>query len=67
MCKFFNFVENRRRIKKNKIPKIFTNEYSERIIKNLPFNLTKSQIDVFNEINLDLLSKKECLELFREM
>ena len=65
MCKFFNFVENRRRIKKNKIPKIFTSVHSERIIKKLPFNLTRSQIDVFNEISLDLLSKNRMFRIIQ--
>ena len=53
---FLALSENRKRIKKNKIPKVFSNEYSKKIIKNLSFNLTKSQIDVFEEINYDLLS-----------
>ena len=53
---FLTLSENRKRIKKNKIPKFFNNKCSKKIINNLPFNLTKSQINVFNEINYDLLS-----------
>ena len=53
---FFALSENRRRIKKNKIPKVFNNDSAKKIIKNLPFNLTQSQIEVYNEVNLDLLS-----------
>jgi ATP-dependent DNA helicase RecG len=53
---FFALSENRRRIKKNKIPKVFNSDSAKKIIKNLPFNLTQSQIEVYNEVNLDLLS-----------
>ena len=53
---FFALSENRRRIKKNKIPKVFNSDLAKKIIKNLPFNLTQSQIEVYNEVNLDLLS-----------
>ena len=62
---FLTLSENRRRIKKNKIPKIFTSVHSERIIKELPFNLTRSQIDVFNEISLDLLSKNRMFRIIQ--
>jgi ATP-dependent DNA helicase RecG len=53
---FLALSENRKRIKKGKVPKVFNNDYSKKIIKNLPFNLTQSQIKVYDEINLDLLS-----------
>ena len=62
---FLTLSKNRRRIKKNKIPKIFTSVHSERIIKKLPFNLTRSQIDVFNEISLDLLSKNRMFRIIQ--
>tara|TARA_B100000886_G_scaffold114838_2_gene77257 strand:+ start:8501 stop:10543 length:2043 start_codon:yes stop_codon:yes gene_type:complete len=53
---FLALSENRRRIKKNKIPKIFNSKLSEMIIKNLPFELTNSQKNVLSEINFDLKS-----------
>ena len=62
---FLALSENRKRIKKNKVPKFFKNEYSKKIIKNLPFNLTKSQIDVFNEINYDLLSNNRMFRIIQ--
>ena len=57
--------ENRKRIKKDKIPKVFNSEYSMKIIKNLSFNLTKSQINVLNEINSDLLSKNRMFRIIQ--
>ena len=62
---FLALSENRKRIKKNKVPKFFKNEYSKKIIKNLPFSLTKSQIDVFNEINYDLLSNNRMFRIIQ--
>ena len=40
---FITLSENRKRIKKSKVPKKFDNEYSATIIKNLPFKLTLGQ------------------------
>ena len=51
---FLTLSENRKRIKKGKIPKIFKNTISSKILKELPFKLTKSQEIALNEINLDL-------------
>jgi ATP-dependent DNA helicase RecG len=62
---FLALSENRKRIKKNKIPKVFNNEYSKIIIENLPFNLTKSQIKVLNEINFDLLSSNRMFRIIQ--
>ncbi|MDC0409630.1 ATP-dependent DNA helicase RecG [Pelagibacteraceae bacterium] len=62
---FLVLSDNRKRIKKNKVPKFFKNEYSKKIIKNLPFNLTKSQIDVFKEINYDLLSNNRMFRIIQ--
>ncbi len=53
---FLSLSENRKRIKKNKLPKVFSNQNSNSIISKLPFELTNSQKKVLNEINLDLLS-----------
>ena len=53
---FITLSENRKRIKKSKVPKKFDNEYSATIIKNLPFKLTLGQKKTINEINFDLTS-----------
>jgi len=62
---FLALSENRRRIKKNKIPKVFNNKYSKEIINDLPFQLTKSQIGVFNEINNDLSSNNRMFRIIQ--
>ena len=62
---FFALSENRRRIKKNKIPKVFNSDSAKKIIKNLPFNLTQSQIEVYNEINVDLLSDNRMFRIIQ--
>ena len=54
--------ENRKKIKKQKKEKIFKSSISNRIIKKLPFILTKSQKFVLKEINEDLKSN---LKMFR--
>ena len=53
---FLVLSENRKRIKKAKTPKIFSNKLSNQTIKKLPFKLTKSQIKVLDEIKSDLTS-----------
>ncbi len=62
---FLTLSENRKRIKKIKIPKKFTNKYSEILIKTLPFELTSSQKEVLNEINLDLLSNRRMFRILQ--
>ena len=57
--------ENRKRIKKNKLPKKFDNIYSNLIIKNLPFKLTVSQKKVLKDINSDLLSNKKMFRIIQ--
>ena len=51
---FLTLSANRKRIKKEKTPKIFKNTISSKILKELPFKLTKSQEIALDEINLDL-------------
>ena len=53
---FLALSENRKRIKRKKSPKKFNDKYENIIIKNLSFKLTKSQRNVLEEINIDLLS-----------
>ncbi len=48
--------ENRKKIKRNKRKKIFKLIISKKILENLPFQLTKSQKKVLEEINQDLKS-----------
>ncbi len=62
---FLTLSENRKRVKKSKIPKVFNNKYSEMIIKSLPFKLTNSQKNVLSEINSDLLSKNRMFRIIQ--
>ena len=62
---FLTLLENRKKIKINKFPKKFTNEYSEQIKKNLPFELTDDQEKTLNEINQDLLSNKRMFRIIQ--
>ncbi len=57
--------ENRKRIKKEKIPKIFKNTFSSKILKELPFKLTKSQVNALSEINLDLKDPKRMFRILQ--
>ncbi len=60
---FLTLSENRKRIKKEKLPKKFLNKLSVNIKKRLPFTLTKSQENVLNEISDDLLSAKRMFRI----
>ena len=62
---FLTLSENRKRIKRDKNPKKFNNEYSELIINNLPFKLTSDQNKVLDEINKDLLSNKRMFRIIQ--
>ncbi len=62
---FLTLSENRKRIKINKAPKIFTNKNSELIKNALPFKLTNDQEKVLKEINLDLLSNKRMFRIIQ--
>ncbi len=62
---FLALSENRKRIKKEKIPKVFKNTISTKIIKELPFKLTKSQESVLNEINIDLKNPKRMFRILQ--
>jgi ATP-dependent DNA helicase RecG len=62
---FLSLSENRKRIKKNKPPKIFNDNYSEFVIKKLPFELTASQKSVLKEINEDLLSNDRMFRIIQ--
>ncbi len=62
---FFVLSENRKRIKKNKISKVFSKKKSELIKNNLPFVLTQSQENVLKEINDNLSSKKRMFRIIQ--
>ncbi len=62
---FLTLSENRKRIKKKKYPKIFNTKYSEKIIKNLPFELTHSQKNVLHQINSDLFSNDRMFRIIQ--
>ena len=62
---FITLSENRKRIKRNKIPKTFSTNSSEFIKKKLPFRLTKSQENVLSEINNDLLSEQRMFRIIQ--
>ena len=62
---FLTLSDNRKRIKRNKNPKKLTNNFSEQIINNLPFILTKSQIKVLQEINSDLSSNNRMFRIIQ--
>ena len=64
---FLTLSENRKRIKKTKKNKVFSESISKEILKILPFKLTSGQKNSLNEINLDLRSGKECLGFYKEM
>ena len=62
---FLTLSENRKRIKKEKTPKILKTSNSSRILKELPFKLTKSQESVLNEINLDLNNPRRMFRILQ--
>ncbi len=62
---FLTLSENRKRIKKEKKNKVFNEIYAKRIIKQLPFQLTKSQKKVLDEINIDLKSKERMFRIIQ--
>ncbi len=62
---FLTLSENRKRIKKNKVPKEINNEYSDLILKKLPFKLTNSQINVLDEIISDLQGNKRMFRIIQ--
>jgi ATP-dependent DNA helicase RecG len=62
---FFTLLENRKKIKKIKIPKNILKNKSNIIEKNLPFTLTKSQKNVLEDINVDLKSKRRMFRIIQ--
>ena len=62
---FFTLLENRKRIRKNKLSKKFINQKSNFIEKSLPFVLTDSQKKVLADINKDLISEKRMFRILQ--
>ncbi len=62
---FLALSVNRKRIKIKKSPKKFNSNYSNFIIKHLPFKLTNSQKKVFSEINSDLQSNSRMFRIIQ--
>ena len=62
---FFTLLENRNRIKQNKIPKKFTMSTSDIVLKKLPFTLTKSQKKVLKQVNEDLSGNKRMFRIIQ--
>jgi len=62
---FLTLSENRKRIRKKKTPKKFSLEFCETIIKKLPFELTRSQKKVLNEVNFDLMSDNRMFRIIQ--
>ena len=60
---FFTLSENRKRIKREKLPKNFLEQKSKYIERKLPFTLTISQKKVLIEINKDFASKKRMFRI----
>ena len=56
---------NRKKIKKIKKNKSFKSTFCNEILKNLPFELTKSQKNVLEEINLDLKSNTRMFRIIQ--
>ena len=58
--------ENRKKIRKiNKVAKLFQNENSQKLINNLPFDLTADQKKVIKEIEIDLKSSKRMFRILQ--
>ena len=65
MCKFSYPVQNRKRIKKQKEIKTFSENTSKKILNNLPFKLTLGQFNSLNEINNDIKSNKRMFRILQ--
>ena len=62
---FLTLSENRKRIRIKKYPKKFEKKFMDSIIKDLPFELTISQKQVLEEINLDLMSNSRMFRIIQ--
>jgi ATP-dependent DNA helicase RecG len=65
LANLLTLSQNRKRVKKKKKIKNFSEEFSKKIITNLPFKLTSGQHQVINEINLDLKSDQRMFRILQ--
>ena len=65
LANFLTLSQNRKRIKKEKKPKLFKKTITDKIIKKLPFSLTESQKEVLNQINIDLANNKRMFRVLQ--
>ena len=57
--------KNRKKIKRKKKEKKFDSVLADKILKDLPFKLTRSQMNVLNEINSDLKSNTRMFRIIQ--
>ena len=62
---FLTLSENRKRIKKIKLPKKICSNNSKSIIDKLPFELTNGQKKVLQEVNKDLISNNRMFRIIQ--
>ena len=62
---FITLSKNRIRVKKQKKNKKFSKKISKQILKTLPFQLTKAQFKVLDEINNDLKDNKRMFRILQ--
>ena len=62
---FLTLSKNRKRIKKQKEIKTFSENTSKKILNNLPFELTTGQLNSLNEINNDIKSNKRMFRILQ--
>ncbi len=62
---FLTLSENRKRVKKTKVSKSFSESTSKKIIAKLPFNLTQSQKIVLEDINQNLRKNERMFRIIQ--
>ncbi len=62
---FLTMSENRKRIKKKKIKKLFNQILANKIINILPYKLTNAQLNSLKEINLDINSNERMFRVLQ--
>ncbi len=65
LANFLTLAENRKRIRRFKISKVFEEKFSKKILENLPFSLTSNQKLVLDEINFDLKNNKRMFRIIQ--
>ena len=65
LSNFLVLSKNRRKIKIEKKPKIFSKKLFSQLINKLPFKLTNDQLNVLDEINFDLSNNKRMFRIIQ--